>query len=262
MFTTNGVGGSVYFQYGGLPAVSDNDLLHAPGDDWGETSRWVKMVVRSCAPVSPAAFARIDEDLHQEGLAAVAQGLQDFDPSRGVPLRAYLRMRISRAVRDYLRTIDPLPRSMRAHARLIARTREQLCHKQHCDPSIHDIARHSGIPPSRVAFILRHEEAPRPLPPLDSAPLYSESDDDPALEVETTEQRLALRQALFALPEQQRRVVTWRYLHGFTVTDIAQRLDITPGAVSQLCNRGISNIRVRLREQEWIDHAEAMKVRR
>lgn len=236
-------------------------LIDFSPHEWEEISRWVLTVVRSCVFLSPSVFVNLEDDLHQEGLAAIAQGLQDFDYSRGVPLHAYLRQRISHAVRDYLRALDPLPRSMRTHARLIAQTREQLCHDNRCDPSIHDIADHSGIPAARVAFILRHEESPHPRPYPENLPLVTESGDDPALQVETTAQRLALRDALFALPERQRQVVTWRYLHGFSVKQIAERLDISPGAVSRLCARGVHNVRSRLLEQEWMTQSEATKGR-
>lgn len=54
------------------------------------------------------------DDLRSEARLALLQAVKRFDPARGVPFGAYARRRISGAVLDFLRRIDPLSRRDRA----------------------------------------------------------------------------------------------------------------------------------------------------
>ncbi len=222
-------------------------------EQWAMVQRWVLKVVRGCTALSPSVFVQLQDDLTQEACLVFLRAAEEFDASLGVPFAAYARQQIRFGVREYLRSEDPLPRSVRRQARRVTQAREELCQEKNCEPSINEIAARAELSRSRVSFILTYEAPPRVAPHLESLPQPTEQSDEPALLVETAEQRLALRNALYALPEKQRYVLTWRYMHGFTVQQIAERLAVTPSAVSQLCTRGLTTVRQYLTEWEWVD---------
>lgn len=56
-----------------------------------------------------------------------------------------------------------------------------------------------------------------------------------------------LREALAALPEKQRRAVTWIQLHGLSVAEAAAREGVTAGALKVRAHRGYRALRERLR---------------
>lgn len=83
------------------------------------------------------------------------------------------------------------------------------------------------------------------LPPV--SPLVPDADDITVL-------RLALLEALRALPRRQREAVALRYLSGLSEADVAAALGVSTGAVKSHIHRGVRGLRSRLGDRFLEDH--------
>lgn len=77
------------------------------------------------------------DDLIQAGAVGLIQAVDRFDPARNLKLKTLAEHRISGALLDYLRHIDPLPRNVRRFQKLrdtaiaeLSAAGEILCHTQ------------------------------------------------------------------------------------------------------------------------------------
>jgi len=68
------------------------------------------------------------------------------------------------------------------------------------------------------------------------------------LDLESVERRARLFRAVDTLPEDQRKVILFRFGEEKTIREIAVCLNRSEGAVKQLQFRGLENLRARLRE--------------
>jgi RNA polymerase sigma factor for flagellar operon FliA len=78
------------------------------------------------------------DDLVAAGYDGLADAVRRFDPARPVRFKTYATWRIRGAIYDWLREIDPMPRSLRHFERQTARLSET------------HLARHGREPPDRV----------------------------------------------------------------------------------------------------------------
>ncbi len=74
--------------------------------------------------------------------------------------------------------------------------------------------------------------------------------DSPSQRLKLDEKSLRLTMAIESLPEDQREAVRLRHLEGLSLAEMSERLNRTERAVAALLNRGISNLRSRLRDDE------------
>jgi RNA polymerase sigma-70 factor (ECF subfamily) len=72
----------------------------------------------------------------------------------------------------------------------------------------------------------------------------------PSQKAEKHERAVAVADALARLPEGQREAVILRHWHGWSLAEIAGRLDCTTAAVTGLLHRGLKNLRKQLQERE------------
>jgi RNA polymerase sigma-70 factor (ECF subfamily) len=70
--------------------------------------------------------------------------------------------------------------------------------------------------------------------------------DDPLAQADQQERREKLIEALNALPESQRQVLSLRYLAGADYDTIAQQLSLTDGALRGHLSRGLAALRTTL----------------
>lgn len=67
----------------------------------------------------------------------------------------------------------------------------------------------------------------------------------PTDESEVSTLRLALAEALLALPTRQREALALRFLSGFTEAEVAEAMGISPGSVKTHVHRGMASLRAR-----------------
>src|SRR6478672_2584854 len=94
------------------------------------------------------------EDIEQTGYVGLIQAVDRYDPSRGVPLRAYAARTIDGEIMHLFRDRGwavRVPRSLQDLSRRVAAVRERMGHKLGRSPSLEELAEATGETEERVA---------------------------------------------------------------------------------------------------------------
>ncbi len=97
-----------------------------------------------------------------------------------------------------------------------------------------------------VNMVRDHFRSKRNEEPLDDDNPLPSGEDGPDRSVEQDEQQQAVREAILALPDHQRVIVSMHYIEGSTVQDIMDAMDLPKGTVVSRLSRGRENLRRRL----------------
>lgn len=186
----------------------------------------------------PAHITR--DELTSAGLEALVRASRSFDPSRGVPFGKFAATRIRGALLDDLRSHDWATRSVRSKARqqneavekLTVTLRQKPTNQQVAEflgVSIADIeAAASGVHQASILSLqgFANEDVLDALLPRDT--------NNPEQEIVSRERLAYLADAVTALPERFRVVVTAYYLDEQPMAHIAEELGISESRVSQI----------------------------
>jgi RNA polymerase sigma factor for flagellar operon FliA len=204
--------------------------------------------------------AHVEEgDLVSYGLLGLIGAIERFDPERDIKFETYAIARIKGSIIDELRSMDWVPRSVRARARDIERTIAQLEAKLGRAPTDEEIARKLDIEEEFQESLL--EISRTSIAALDELWSSSSTGGDPIALIDTiedpqaaepqaamahTELREALGEAIARLPEREKLVVTLYYYEELTLREIGEVLGVTESRVSQLHTKAILRLKARL----------------
>jgi RNA polymerase sigma factor for flagellar operon FliA len=205
--------------------------------------------------------AHVDEnDLTSYGLLGLIGAIERYDPDRDVKFETYAIARIKGSIIDELRAMDWVPRSVRARAREIERAIAALEGQLHRAPTDEEIAAKLGIGIDELEDNLT-DISRSSIAALDELWTISSSSGDqialidtiedregpqPQAALDRTETREALAEAIAALPEREKIVVTLYYYEELTLREIGEVLGVTESRVSQLHTKAILRLRARL----------------
>lgn len=210
----------------------------------------VHSVLRSVAAHFPRHADQ--SELIQAGALGLVEAARRFDPSRGARFEYWAALRIRGAMLDAVRSIDTAPRSVRATARRVEASREQLAQQLRRTPTDREIADHLDMPAEVLHDLLAkiHESVmlslDAPLGDEDGTPtsiaetVAGEENGDPYRLLERNEHHAYLRDALAELPERLRDVVEAYFFGGDSSEEIAARLGVTTSRVSQMRTQALS----------------------
>jgi RNA polymerase sigma factor FliA len=186
------------------------------------------------------------EDLYSAGLLGLLTAIDNYDDSRGIPFDRYARIRIEGAILDALRESDHLPRTRRQRAKRIEAARRDL-EKQYGRPvDDSELANAAGESVETVQAALIDAVGPTFLAPGDLARLAPPSehpDDDPFARLLTLETRVALAEAIDALPERLRLLMSFYYREELTYKQIATILGVSESRVCHLHADAVRRLR-------------------
>jgi RNA polymerase sigma factor for flagellar operon FliA len=205
--------------------------------------------------------AHVEEgDLVSYGLLGLIGAIERFDPTRDIKFETYAIARIKGSIIDELRSMDWVPRSVRARARDIERAIAALEAKLKRAPTDEEIAERLGITEEEFQDSLM-EISRTSIAALDELWQSSTSGGDPVALIDTiedpqaaepqaamahTELREALGEAIARLPEREKLVVTLYYYEELTLREIGEVLSVTESRVSQLHTKAILRLKARL----------------
>ena len=196
-------------------------------------------------------------DLVSYGLFGLIDAIDKFEPERGFKFETYAISRIKGNILDELRSIDWVPRSVRAKARQIENAYAKLEAKLHRTPTEDEVAdeldmTHDQLQTalSKISFV--------GVVALDE---FVGSDRDggttlgdtvasdiegPGDLFEVQEMRGLLVEAIDRLPEREKVVLTLYYYEGLTLAQIGEVIGVTESRVCQIHTKAILQLRSRM----------------
>ncbi len=199
-------------------------------------------------------------DLISYGMFGLIDAIDKFEPERNIKFETYAVNRIKGAILDELRALDWVPRSVRARAREIQRSLDELEHRLKRSATEDELAEHMGLPVDTLQTQLG-EIAGLGFVALDelvdpgdrtSATLGDLLSDPKAMEpgggFEQQETRYFLTDAISRLPERERLVITLYYYEGLTLAEIGGVLGVTESRICQIHTKSVMSLRNRMIE--------------
>jgi RNA polymerase sigma factor FliA len=247
---------------GDLWAAYKRDGLHAARDEL--ILRYAPLVQYVAGRLGVGLPSHVERaDLVSYGIFGLIDAVERFDPTRGCRFETYAIARIKGNILDELRSLDWVPRSVRAKARSIEDALAGLEAELQRPPSDAELADALGMTDdqlqhalsqislvSLVAFDTAVGTAATADPPLTVGDLLTDGDDDPLEAVELAELRRSLAEAIERLSERERTVVSLYYHDGLTLAEIGEVLGVTESRACQIHGKAVTRLRVRLTAAE------------
>jgi RNA polymerase sigma factor for flagellar operon FliA len=222
----------------------------------------VKFVAGRVAAGLPQSIEQ--SDLVSYGIFGLIDAIDKFDPGRGFKFETYAIARIKGAIIDELRSIDWVPRSVRAKARSIERAISKLENELKRSPEDAEVAAELDMTEGELAGVLSQISFTG-LVALDDllaasgtdrtagtsvADTISDGAHDPVQLFEVDEMKHLLADAINRMPDRERLVLTLYYYEGLTLAEIGDVLGVTESRVCQIHTKAILQLRGRMAEPE------------
>jgi RNA polymerase sigma factor for flagellar operon FliA len=205
--------------------------------------------------------AHVDEaDLISYGLGGLIFAIERFDLSREIKFETYAITRIRGAIIDELRSLDWVPRSVRARAREIERVNMKLEARLRRAPTDEEMAGelklnveefHEALLQISNSTIVALDElwnvsdsTGDQVSLLDTIPDHGAP--DPEAMVDQSELRDRIADAIAALPEREKLVIALYYYENLTLREIGEVLGVTESRVSQLHTKAVLRLRSKI----------------
>lgn len=200
------------------------------------------------------------DDLMSYGVFGLVDSIEKFDPQRGVKFETYGISRIRGAIIDGLRSTDWVPRSVRKKARDLEEVVAVLEAKMGRPPSDEQVAAAMHISLKEYHQAL-NEVSATTLTSLDEVwskgdsgddkipfleMVQDEDSEDPGLLAEQSETKRLLAEAIDALPERERLVISLYYYEGLTLKEIGHVLEVSESRVCQMHTKAILRLKGKL----------------
>ena len=187
------------------------------------------------------------DDLYQLGCLGFLKAVEGFDLAYGTQFSTYAVPKISGEIRRFLRDDGTVKvsRSLKEQAGTIRSVRNQLTSALGREPTIAEISRQTGFSPEEIALAETATAAAESIQRETGEDGFSLENvlSDTESEEKMVE-KIALRQAISALPEREATVIKLRYFHGLTQQRIAKVLDVSQVQVSRIEKKAIAQLRL------------------
>ncbi|MFQ5556822.1 MAG: RNA polymerase sigma factor WhiG [Acidimicrobiales bacterium] len=198
-------------------------------------------------------------DLVSYGVFGLIDAIEKFDPERGYKFETYAIARIKGAILDELRSIDWVPRSVRAKARTLERAYAKLEALHHRPPTDREVAEELGVTErqlqhtlSQISFVgvvaldemLAAGDRGESVTLGETVPDHG---DGPVGLYEVEEMRQILASSINRMPEREKIVLTLYYYEGLTLAEIGRVLGVTESRVCQIHTKAVLQLRSRIR---------------
>jgi RNA polymerase sigma factor for flagellar operon FliA len=193
------------------------------------------------------------DDLVSAGMVGLADAFNKFDATKKVQFRSYAQFRIRGAILDSLRTLDWSPRDLRRKGRAIEAAMHSLTGRLGRTPLENEIAAEMGISLDEYQHLLTDLKGLE-IGSLDVGHTEDSSEDEiayvpsspeegPLFQCLKAEMRARLADAITALPERERLVLTLYYYEEMTMKEIGLTLEVVESRVSQIHTSAVLHLR-------------------
>jgi len=201
-------------------------------------------------------------DLVSYGIFGLIDAIDKFEPERGFKFETYAIARIKGAIIDELRSIDWVPRSVRAKARAVERAYSELENELLRNPDDAEVAAKLGLTESELGQTLSQISFTG-LVALDEligggggngdggggstlGDTISDGGHNPVEAFEVDEMKHLLADLINRMPDRERLVLTLYYYEALTLAEIGLVLGVTESRVCQIHTKAILQLRARL----------------
>ena len=198
-------------------------------------------------------------DLVSYGMFGLIDAIDKFEPERGFKFETYAITRIRGAIVDELRSIDWVPRSVRAKVRSVEKAFAKLEARMGRAPTDEEVADELGWTESQFQTVLSQISVVG-MAALDEmltvggergesmtlGDTLADRGSGPVGTFEATEVRQLLSQAINGMPEREKVVLTLYYYESLTLNEIGRVLGVTESRVCQIHTKAMIQLRSRL----------------
>ena len=211
--------------------------------------------------VSSGLPSHVEEaDLISYGLLGLISAIERFDPDREIRFETFAVTRIKGSIIDELRSLDWVPRSVRAKAREIEQVNAKLENKLQRAPTDAEMADALGVTQDDFQESLV-KIANSSVVALDELWTVSDSSGDqvslldtipdpgaadPVRELDISDMKDSLADAIARLPEREKLVIALYYYENLTLREIGEVLGVTESRVSQLHTKAVLRLKSKL----------------
>lgn len=186
------------------------------------------------------------EDLYQLGCLGFLKAVRGFDPAYGCQFSTYAVPKITGEIRRFLRDDGTVKvsRGVKERGAAIRMARDRLNHRLGREPTLSELSAETGLEPEEIAAA---EDANRPVQSLQMETGEEGMTLESVLGTEGMEEglveKLALRGAIDALPERERKVVFLRYFKNLTQERCARVMGVSQVQVSRIERKAMERLR-------------------
>jgi RNA polymerase sigma factor FliA len=199
-------------------------------------------------------------DLISYGLIGLIGAIERYDLEREIKFETFAVSRIKGAIIDELRSLDWVPRSVRAKARDVEKIHNELENQLQRAPTEEEMAAKLGVGIEDFRGTLL-EIANSSVLALDDLWTIADPDGgqislldtirdphaiDPQEEIDAVELKDRLADAIESLPDRERLVIALYYYENLTLREIGEVLGVTESRVSQLHTKAVLGLRSHL----------------
>ncbi len=200
------------------------------------------------------------EDLMAVGTMGLLHAIDNFDAGKGTRFEAYAEFRIKGAMLDELRSYDFMSRAARGKINKLERAHQRLETQIGRAPTVGELAEETGLEPAEVEELLAQSTtiAFLTLEDLGAVPadqtetpselLTNAAPEDPFGHAFFRELREQVVEALEAMPERLKLIMSLYYYNELNFKEIGRVLDVTESRISQLHTEAVQLLRKRLQK--------------
>ena len=209
-------------------------------------------LVRACALSMRNMYVKFGEtdDVVNEGVLALMDAIESFDPSKGAKFETYASLKIRGAIIDYIRKQDWIPRNVRKFSRALDKANSMLYNLNGRVPTTAELAEHLGLDEDKLlkqmaecscTITLSFEEL-----------LYEDNIDEPSVDAPSDsgllrdEMSRELTSAIDELRDKERQVITLYYYKNMKYSDIAKALGVSESRVCQIHTKAVLLLKAKL----------------
>nr|WP_312057973.1 FliA/WhiG family RNA polymerase sigma factor [Fervidobacterium pennivorans] len=208
------------------------------------------------------------DDLIQEGVVALLQAVDKYDPRHGATFKTYVYTRIKGAMIDYLRKLDYLPKNVRQDIKKLDNEIAEFYTKHQRLPTYEELAEILGMSVQEVEQIY-NELLLKQYVNLDEYLFgVDEESSDPSnyYEIPSSEdvKEKAWKSILYEqlvesinkLDEKEKLILSLRFEHDLSLKEIAAVLCVTESRVSQIIGAILSKLRKMLEGEQELESSK------
>lgn len=187
------------------------------------------------------------DDLYQLGCLGFLKAVEGFDLSYGTQFSTYAVPKIAGEIRRFLRDDGAVKvsRSLKEQSATIKSIRARLTGALGREPTVQEISRQTGLSPEEIALAETATAATESIQRETGEEGFSL--EDVLTDTESEErmvEKIALRQAIEALPEREKMVIQLRYFHSLTQQRVAKVMNISQVQVSRIEKKALQGLRI------------------